>query len=259
MSVRVSAFVWAKYPRGGGEMLLALTLADQCTDSGEYIAIDIARFAHKTRQAADTVKAQLRRMSEEGWLERMPGSGAFRISPAWLGNPESRTAPKNDGKKVEARATRLPKDWLLPAEWKEWALKEFPAWTPEFVVEVATRFKDHWLAAAGANARKVEWDATWRNWCRKEPAVPKAAGSTTGNGDGGEWWNSSTAIEKKGAELGVVRIDGELWHQWRDRIFIAAGDGPWLAKVVRGASSSQGLKKAAETAGVQQQEKKDVN
>lgn len=232
MSVRVSAFVWAKYPRGGGEMLLALTLADQCTDSGEYIAIDIARFAHKTRQAADTVKAQLRRMSEEGWLERMPGSGAFRISPAWLGNPESRTAPKNDGKKVEARATRLPKDWLLPAEWKEWALKEFPAWTPEFVVEVATRFKDHWLAAAG---------------------------STTGNGDGGEWWNSSTAIEKKGAELGVVRIDGELWHQWRDRIFIAAGDGPWLAKVVRGASSSQGLKKAAETAGVQQQEKKDVN
>jgi len=29
------------------------------------------------------------------------------------------------------------------------------------------RFCDHWRAASGASARKHDWDAAWRNWCRK--------------------------------------------------------------------------------------------
>jgi hypothetical protein len=29
------------------------------------------------------------------------------------------------------------------------------------------RFCDHWKAAGGATARKRDWDAAWRNWCRK--------------------------------------------------------------------------------------------
>jgi hypothetical protein len=28
-------------------------------------------------------------------------------------------------------------------------------------------FTDHWRAASGANARKHDWDAAWRNWCRR--------------------------------------------------------------------------------------------
>jgi hypothetical protein len=31
-----------------------------------------------------------------------------------------------------------------------------------------TKFKNFWLAKAGANARKVDWSRTWQNWCLKE-------------------------------------------------------------------------------------------
>jgi len=36
------------------------------------------------------------------------------------------------------------------------------------------KFKDYWSAASGANARKHDWDATWRNWCRKAAENPAA-------------------------------------------------------------------------------------
>lgn len=43
-------------------------------------------------------------------------------------------------------------------------------------------FTDHWRSASGAKARKHDWDATWRLWCRRaadfKPRVngaPKAA------------------------------------------------------------------------------------
>jgi hypothetical protein len=211
-------------------LLLALALADQCTDSGEYIALDVARLAKKTRQSERTVREQLRALAGAGWLEQMEGSKAFRISPAWVGSaaPAPAAAPEKAARAVAKRGTRLSTDWTLPAEWRAWALAEYPAWTPEWVEAVAVRFRDHWTAKSGQDASKVEWDGTWRNWCRKEPAVPPAAAATQ---QGGEWWKSSAAIERRGAELGVARIDGELWNQWRDRIFRAAGEGPWLKMI----------------------------
>lgn len=29
-------------------------------------------------------------------------------------------------------------------------------------------FMDYWQSASGARARKVDWDAVWRNWCRRQ-------------------------------------------------------------------------------------------
>jgi hypothetical protein len=29
-------------------------------------------------------------------------------------------------------------------------------------------FRDYWTAASGAKARKHDWDATWRMWCRNQ-------------------------------------------------------------------------------------------
>jgi hypothetical protein len=34
--------------------------------------------------------------------------------------------------------------------------------------KVAECFRDHWLSKAGKDARKVDWSATWRNWCRED-------------------------------------------------------------------------------------------
>ena len=72
------------------------------------------------------------------------------------------------------RGTRLPQDWLLPKAWGEWALAEFKTWTPDVVRVEADKFRDFWHSKAGKEAAKLDWQATWRNWCRN--ANPKIQG-----------------------------------------------------------------------------------
>jgi uncharacterized protein YdaU (DUF1376 family) len=70
-------------------------------------------------------------------------------------------------------ATRLPKNWELPKLWGEWAQTHNPSLTRDDVRLIADTFKDHWLAASGANARKMDWLATWRNWVRRNKTTAK--------------------------------------------------------------------------------------
>jgi hypothetical protein len=40
---------------------------------------------------------------------------------------------------------------------------------PDLLVKsVADSFRDYWIAQPGAKGRKVDWDATWRNWIRNQ-------------------------------------------------------------------------------------------
>lgn len=63
-----------------------------------------------------------------------------------------------------ARATRLPEDFQLTPERRAVAETEKADPDREFA-----NFVDHWKAASGAKARKNDWDATWRIWCRRAP------------------------------------------------------------------------------------------
>ena len=67
---------------------------------------------------------------------------------------------------ARTRGYRLPNDWVLPKPWGEWALEEFKTWTPDVVRVEADKFRDFWCAKAGREAVKLDWQATWRNWCR---------------------------------------------------------------------------------------------
>lgn len=65
--------------------------------------------------------------------------------------------------KVRSIGHFIPPDFELTAERRQVAVAErVPNPDREF-----QRFKDYWLAASGANARKRDWEGTWRNWCRK--------------------------------------------------------------------------------------------
>jgi hypothetical protein len=65
----------------------------------------------------------------------------------------------------------LPKDWVLPKAWGEWAMNEKPTFTKEQIRVIAETFKDHWLANSNqSNSKKADWEATWRNWVRRQPA-----------------------------------------------------------------------------------------
>lgn len=65
------------------------------------------------------------------------------------------------------RGTALPSDWILPDDWKAWAVKERPGID---VVTVADSFRDFWIAKPGKEGRKTDWQATWRNWVRNQRA-----------------------------------------------------------------------------------------
>ncbi|PIG09482.1 hypothetical protein CLU84_2393 [Comamonas sp. 26] len=68
MSIKVMTAVFERYPNGGGEMLLALALADHASDDGARVFPSIKALAEKTRQSERSVQYQLRRMQETSWL-----------------------------------------------------------------------------------------------------------------------------------------------------------------------------------------------
>lgn len=77
-----------------------------------------------------------------------------------------------------ARGQRLTADWRLPKAWGDWALEAYPQWGPDKVRLEGEKFRDHWVAKTGKDATKVDWLATWRNWCRSPIAHqddPKSA------------------------------------------------------------------------------------
>lgn len=65
----------------------------------------------------------------------------------------------------EMRASRLPADWQLPAEWSDWARGERPDLD---IRRTAEGFADYWRSQPGKDGRKLDWLATWRNWVRNE-------------------------------------------------------------------------------------------
>ena len=72
---------------------------------------------------------------------------------------------KRSAEAKKPRAARLPQDWTLPKSWGEWAVSEL-GMQPAAVRTEAAKFADHWHAKAGRDAAKLDWLATWRNWCR---------------------------------------------------------------------------------------------
>lgn len=89
---------------------------------------------------------------------------------------------------VRTRGSRLNAEWQLPADWHTWARTNFPASNDDQVADQAAQFRDYWIAKPGAQACKLDWEATWRNWCRKGLSAygsvrkPQSTGSFKPNG-----------------------------------------------------------------------------
>ncbi|NPD67276.1 DUF1376 domain-containing protein [Lichenicola cladoniae] len=68
----------------------------------------------------------------------------------------------------DSHGSRLSKDWI-PGREDEQCAKELGL----DVRAVLPAFRDYWVGKAGKDARKADWSATWRNWCRREKASPQ--------------------------------------------------------------------------------------
>lgn len=70
-------------------------------------------------------------------------------------------------------ATSLPKDWKPSAEQIAQAKESRP--DVDVALE-AQKFVDYWIAKGGKEGRKLDWDATWRNWIRNARGVARGTG-----------------------------------------------------------------------------------
>lgn len=83
------------------------------------------------------------------------------LPPAQPSKPIKPTTP-------DARGTRLPLNWR-PSD-RDWEFARSLGLDPNATLEV---FRDYWREQPGAAGRKIGWDGTWRNWCKREAAKPR--------------------------------------------------------------------------------------
>ncbi len=77
------------------------------------------------------------------------------------------------------RGTRLPKAWRPSPD-----DAQFAADLGLDAASITDQFRDYWIAVSGAKAYKVDWDATWRNWCRR--AEPRTSNGHARPGNAGQ-------------------------------------------------------------------------
>lgn len=68
------------------------------------------------------------------------------------------------------KATRLPGDW-----WPDSDDVAFSDALGLVAADVAAEFCDYWRSAPGQRGVKLDWHATWRNWCRRARPPPGSA------------------------------------------------------------------------------------
>ena len=124
-----------------------------------------AKRAEQKRRERDKVATVARQSGDNG------ATVANLVSPS----PEKETSPTPPKEKLtltpsttqraQARGSRLPVDWRPNDAGRSLAVSLLGS-NASAHAELA-RFTDHWLAKAGPDAVKRDWDATWRNWIRR--------------------------------------------------------------------------------------------
>lgn len=133
-------------------------------------------------------------------------------------------------KRKVARGSRLPADWKLLGKHAKAALEIEPKWTEAEIRMIGDKFKDHWIAASGNGASKLDWDATWRNWCRNE----QQRGSVSRAASHGAWFATEQSVAAKGAEFGLKAYPGESAFTFKARVQAVVDNGGIVPIVVSG-------------------------
>jgi uncharacterized protein YdaU (DUF1376 family) len=114
------------------------------------------------RQIPEVRKQSSEREPQDSQLELIPDDSSELVDNS-VSAVSAKRAPTE-------RGTSLPRDWVLPKGWGEWALGEFPFLSRESVLGLANEFKDYWIGVPGQRGRKRDWEATWRNRVREKAA-----------------------------------------------------------------------------------------
>lgn len=113
--------------------------------SGEHVANVRENFGRSSQPRPDPTRS-----SPDGELQDTPPAPPDPLR----GN---KTAEKT------ARGSRLPDDFVVTPDMAAWAGEKAPSCgMPDH-----EEFCDYWHSVPGAKGRKLDWEATWRNWMRR--------------------------------------------------------------------------------------------
>lgn len=126
---------------------------------------DSAERVRKHREAAKALKENNNTPINN---DVTPCNAMKRLDKEEIREDKDKTNLKEKNKKEKSPSgSRLSKDWVIPAEWIEWAVQSKEGWNSKLAAEESLVFKDYWIGKSGPNAAKADWEATWRNWVRK--------------------------------------------------------------------------------------------
>ena len=120
------------------------------------------------KREADRVRVAAKRAAHDSQSQGVAGcrdlsQGIESVAEVAQAEAEAEAEEGKGKEQVRSRGSRLPTDWTLPGDWKEWARAE----RHDLDIETeAAKFSDHWHAKAGKDGIKLDWQATWRNWIR---------------------------------------------------------------------------------------------
>ncbi len=198
------------------ERFVLLCLADAANDDGRCWP-SAATIARKTGLSERAVRYSLKALEDAGHLTRQerPGTSTiFVVHPCTTCTPAPRAplqevhptpaprAPKpkrtiNSISSKRERARRCPDDWHpapLPADLQAEVSQAVPGWEARQLASMRDWSRN------SPNGAKVDWDATWRNWLRRELnnerrlARPRVSGPRSEAGDPGELGGMAAAV-----------------------------------------------------------------
>jgi hypothetical protein len=233
------SMVWPMRMQAGAKLVL-LALADNANDSGQCWP-GIATLIEKTCLSERAIQRHIRDLAVEGYLtihERSGRSSVYTLTPAksapppnlppadlaptpaksapqppQIWHPEPSDEPSRTGESARKRASRLPDDFELTTERRSYATEQGCNADRTFA-----DFCDHWRAASGERARKVDWDAAWRLWCRREPSFSRSVQHGAKTEPSGEL----SALKARARVVGFRDIHaGESVAVYRERVIEA--------------------------------------
>lgn len=140
------------------------------------------------------------RAAQERWRNkqnkpRKPPSAQAEAEAEAISREESERAQARQTKgKANGQGTRLPEDWQPSPDLADFARDQGLDPT-----ETRERFRDYWIAKPGSAGCKLNWEATWRNWCRNDAGKPgrKGVRSASTGGDAGAFARAAARLGGK--------------------------------------------------------------
>lgn len=132
--------------------------------------------ARKDRLKASEIKTIETTKTLSDGLENPPSPSPSSPPPMITKNSTPTTPPTTSSGNSTARGSRLPDGWRPDEAGRALASELLGNSGARAELE---KFTDFWRAKAGADGRKLDWNATWRNWVRRaaerSPAQARAS------------------------------------------------------------------------------------